>query len=204
MYRSDRGRFLWWWCLCLATLTGLLCMIAKWGPAGAFVCVLLAALSAVVVASAVWSGNDSRQGVKGIGRAMLASMVLGPAAIGLIGAFGFGGVLIVLTLTVTAPALVELVRARWFTAKDPAPQDLPEVGFLSDEELCLAWRRSFLLLEAARSAQARLTVVEERQRYLDELYRRSPDGVAAWLAAGALASGNPLPYVGDDDDRHTD
>lgn len=204
MYRSDRGRFLWWWCLCLATVTGLLCMVAQWGPAGAFVCVLLATLSAVVVASAIWSGNDGRQGVKGIGRAVLASMVLGPAAIGLIGAFGFGGVLIVVMLTVTAPALVELVRARWFTSEDPAPQEQAEVGFLSDEELCLAWRRSFQLLAAAPSAQARLTVVEERQRYLDELYRRSPEGVAAWLAAGARASGNPLPYVGDDDDRRTD
>lgn len=194
-------------------------MVAKWGPAGAFICVLLAALGSVVVASALWSGNEGRQAVRGLGRAVLAAVLLVPAAIGLIGALGFSGVLIVLVLAATSPVVLAFARARWFVPEDPPPAepeepvpapshspraDAAEIGFLSDEELCLAWRRSFLLLEAARSAQARLTVVEERQRYLDELYRRSPAGVAAWLAAGARASGNPLPYVSGDDNRRVD
>jgi hypothetical protein len=51
------------------------------------------------------------------------------------------------------------------------------------------------LLEGAATAGERLAVVEQRQRYLDELYRRSPDGLAAWFASGARASGDPLPYV---------
>ncbi|MFI7062535.1 hypothetical protein ACIBL3_16255 [Kribbella sp. NPDC050124] len=226
MGRSDagrprgKGRLAWWCCLCLATATGLLCLVAKWGPAGAFICVLLGAMSAVVIASAIWSGDDGKRVGKGYGRALLAATVLAPAAIGLIGAFGFSGVLIVLMIAGTTPALVAYVRARWFTSEAPEPpapeepvlapqveidedesEATPDIGFLSAEELCLAWRRSFVRLEAALSPQVRLDVVEERQRYLDELYRRSPDGVAAWLAAGARASGNPLPYVGDDHRR---
>jgi hypothetical protein len=74
---------------------------------------------------------------------------------------------------------------------------MPELRNLDDEALCLAWRRSFLLLDGARSAAERLAVVEQRQQYLDELHRRSPKGLAAWLASGARASGNPLPYVDD-------
>ncbi|HEY9335284.1 MAG TPA: hypothetical protein VIQ79_12705, partial [Kribbella sp.] len=70
-----------------------------------------------------------------------------------------------------------------------------ELARLDDEALCLEWRRSFFRLEAASTASARLAVVQERQRYLDELHRRSPDGLAAWFASGARASGDPLPYV---------
>ncbi len=79
----------------------------------------------------------------------------------------------------------------------PADEPMPDLSRLDDEALCLVWRRSFLRLETARSAAERLAVVEQRQKYLDELQRRSPEGLAAWLAAGARASGNPLPYVGD-------
>ena len=70
-----------------------------------------------------------------------------------------------------------------------------ELARLDDEALCLEWRRSFFRLEAASTASARLAVVQERQGYLDELHRRSPDGLAAWFASGARASGDPLPYV---------
>lgn len=70
-----------------------------------------------------------------------------------------------------------------------------ELARLDDEALCLEWRRSFFRLEAASTAGERLAVVQERQRYLDELHRRSPDGLAAWFASGARASGDPLPYV---------
>jgi hypothetical protein len=72
-----------------------------------------------------------------------------------------------------------------------------DLSSLDNDALCLAWRRSFLLLEAAHSAVDRLSIVEQRQKYLDELHRRSPQGLAAWLASGARASGNPLPYVSD-------
>ncbi|GAB2651679.1 hypothetical protein [Kribbella swartbergensis] len=70
-----------------------------------------------------------------------------------------------------------------------------EVAELSDDALCLAWRTSFSALQRANSPAERLLVVEERCRYLDELARRNPPGVAAWLASGARAAGNPARFV---------
>lgn len=74
----------------------------------------------------------------------------------------------------------------------PLPHDL---GAMDDAELCLAWRRSFPRLEAARTAAERIALVVQRQLYLDELQRRYPGGVAAWLASGARAPSNPMPFL---------
>ena len=71
------------------------------------------------------------------------------------------------------------------------------LGALDDAELCLAWRRSFVLLNEAASPQEKLVVVTLRERYLDELQRRCPAGVSRWLDSGARASGNPLPFLDD-------
>jgi hypothetical protein len=71
------------------------------------------------------------------------------------------------------------------------------LGALDDAELCLAWRRSFVLLNEAASPQEKLVVVTLRERYLDELQRRCPSGVSRWLDSGARASGNPLPFLDD-------
>jgi hypothetical protein len=141
-----------------------------------------------------------------------------PAAVGLIAVAKIAGVLVVVILAVTTPALTSLYQARRKAKGDrpvvrPEPTTpyesvtsladgsaaapAPELSSLGDEALCLAWRRSFRLLETATSAAERLTVVKKRQQYLDELQRRSPEGLAAWLASGARASGNPLPYVDD-------
>jgi hypothetical protein len=75
--------------------------------------------------------------------------------------------------------------------------DLPDAGDmpeLDDPGLCEAWRRSYVRLERSRGA-ARLAVVRLRQLYLDELVRRHPAEVRQWLASGARAAGNPLPYL---------
>jgi hypothetical protein len=52
------------------------------------------------------------------------------------------------------------------------PQDLTE---LSDEELCLAWRRSFTQLQGSTTDAQRLVVAKVRRAYLDELERRQPE-----------------------------
>lgn len=66
---------------------------------------------------------------------------------------------------------------------------------LSDDALCLAWRASFSALQRANSPAERLRIVEARRAYLEELERRNPPGVAAWLASGARAAGNPTRFV---------
>jgi hypothetical protein len=77
---------------------------------------------------------------------------------------------------------------------EPEPADLRT---LDDAALCLAWRRSFVRLGTIRGAAARLAIVEQRQRYLDELQRRHGEAFQSWLESGARASGNPLPYLQD-------
>jgi hypothetical protein len=68
------------------------------------------------------------------------------------------------------------------------------VGELSDEELCLAWRRSFNQLQRAMSPDRRQAMVDVRRAYLDELERRYPESFATWLASNPRAAGNPARF----------
>jgi hypothetical protein len=96
------------------------------------------------------------------------------------------------TLAAWAPGLV------WPTPGWAPPLLGPELHRLSTETLCQAWCASYLVLVeryAERETGAILATVEERQRYLDELERRNPEGLAAWLASGARVASNPLAYL---------
>jgi hypothetical protein len=212
-----RGRTVRMWCVDLTVTAGLVCAIANWGLARVLISVFVVATVTAVIASSTWEGHG-RPAALSVVRVTLAIALIMPAAVGLIAALGFAGVLIVLALAVTTPALTSRVRSRRRVQgdspavrpqparpRDPAtsladgPAAAPEraLSSLADVELCLVWRQSFLLLETARTAAERQSVVEQRQLYLDELHRRSPEGFAAWLASGARASGNPFPYVDD-------
>jgi hypothetical protein len=81
--------------------------------------------------------------------------------------------------------------------EDPRDQPLSELRRLTDEQLCQGWRASYLALQLRPPDAAILETVEERQRFLDELERRNARGLTAWLASGARAAGNPLPYLVD-------
>jgi hypothetical protein len=80
-------------------------------------------------------------------------------------------------------------------AAAPADDAQSQPQSLTDAQLCTAWRVSFSALEKARTEQQRLRIVEERQDCLDELERRNPHGLAAWLASGARAAGDPTRFV---------
>jgi hypothetical protein len=203
-------------CIYLATTAGLVCAIASWGLGGTVISVVVVATATAVVASSVW-GADGRSEVPRIVRVTFASGLITPAAVGLIAVFKVAGVLLVVALAATTPALTAKFPRGHRKEDPPAAQPEPvtpavatassaggspddaarELDSLDDGALCLAWRRSFRLLETAPSTAIRLAVVQPRQKYLDELQRRSPEGLAAWLASGARASGNPLPYVED-------
>jgi len=73
------------------------------------------------------------------------------------------------------------------------PQVAP--GALSDEALCRAWRASFSALQKASSPTQRFRIVDERRAYLDEIERRTVHGMAAWLASGPRAAGDPSRFV---------
>ena len=69
------------------------------------------------------------------------------------------------------------------------------LGGLSDGELCGLWRSTFWELKKEHTAAECLTLVTLRQSCLDELDRRDPSGLQAWLASGARASGGPERYL---------
>jgi hypothetical protein len=71
------------------------------------------------------------------------------------------------------------------------------MSLLDDEALCRTWRHSFVDMGSDCSVEVKLGIVDHRRRCLDELERRSPDGFAAWLASGARAAGDPLPFLQD-------
>lgn len=97
-------------------------------------------------------------------------------------------------------------RTRTVSPKPARPavvlDDMPVVSCSSrpaesmdDEELCWAWRVSYVALQHATSPAARLRAVQTRQEYLDELERRNPEGLTAWLYSGARAAGDPRRYI---------
>lgn len=133
-------------------------------------------------------------------RNLLLGGVVGVAAAGLGEVVGGFASLIVLIAVLTSPPL-----ARWYAvrlgdrrpaAAGPAYPDIRVVRgeTLTVEELCTAWTRSCTELRGASPAQA-LRFVEARQYYLDELERRDPDGLRAWLATAASASGDPSRFI---------
>jgi hypothetical protein len=71
----------------------------------------------------------------------------------------------------------------------------PDPRLLSDEELCQAWCSSFQVVRTATSPRRLEVVAQERRSYLDELQRRHPLAVEAWLAGPATADGSPMPYL---------
>jgi len=103
------------------------------------------------------------------------------------------------------PALRPARRTAKKLPKAPVlQQDLPlpkyltavvrSVCELTDEELCLAWRRSFTQLQRTAGADRRQAMVDVRRAYLDELERRHPDSFATWLASNPRAAGDPARF----------
>ena len=68
---------------------------------------------------------------------------------------------------------------------------------LTDHDLCHAWCSSFDVLQSTSNVEARARIVCLRQAYLDELERRDPHGLHAWLTSGARATGTPDRYLSD-------
>ena len=195
----------------MVTCIGLLCALSTWGwrlPAGfgaSTACVVLACGAPFLIGQRLEAvGRLTRHAVE-------AGLAL-PAAVGLIGVLGVSGLVVTLLVAVAHPNLCVFARLLstradgvetspstppWDDLSSPVwhPETPEQLRELADDELCLAWRRSFVALNAARSTADRLRVVEQRQRYLDELHRRSPAALTSWLVSGARAPSNPLPYL---------
>jgi hypothetical protein len=193
-----------------AVLLGLTCAVGVWGLRASMAVFVTTACTAAVVCGVV-----TERVTTGVRTGIALGVCLGAGA-GLVAGLGWLGVLILLGLTVTSPVVLSRLETRWrpvtpqglsFDPLPPEPSvdevapalvaesDAADVGTLDDAQLCHAWRRSFVRLETVRGAAARLAVVEQRQRYLDELQRRHEVAFQKWLESGARASGNPLPFL---------
>ncbi|MEU4251930.1 hypothetical protein AB0F15_31380 [Amycolatopsis sp. NPDC026612] len=75
------------------------------------------------------------------------------------------------------------------------PPPARPVAELSTDELCTAWRRSYLQLRVTQDTPVRRHLVQRRQDYLDEIERRDRSGFRRWLASGARAGSDPGPYL---------
>ncbi|WP_350275664.1 hypothetical protein [Kribbella sp. HUAS MG21] len=134
------------------------------------------------------------------------------ALFGLSGLIGTAVLPLAVLLGVTSPATVVWWRTRRRSSTprapggntadrrpvprdDPRPATSPVVGAMTDPELCMAWRRSYLEFEHADSADTRVAIADFRGRILDELERRNPAGFEDWLASGARAPSDPARYV---------
>lgn len=94
-----------------------------------------------------------------------------------------------------APSTPPHIRAPATPAPTARLVPVVPVGTLPTEELCLAWRRSYLQLQRAADEPTRQQLVRARQAYLDELERRDPPGFIRWLASGARPGGDPSRYL---------
>ena len=69
------------------------------------------------------------------------------------------------------------------------PFVVPDV--MTDEDLCHAWRSSYVALCRATTVSSQLRVVQMRALYLDELERRAGPALRSWFFSGARAAGDP-------------
>lgn len=82
----------------------------------------------------------------------------------------------------------------------PTPADRP-VEALDDEDLFKLWRRTFWELDTQPSVEEVAWLVALRQSCLDELGRRNPVALQAWLSSNARASSGPERFWAAEPDR---
>jgi hypothetical protein len=115
--------------------------------------------------------------------------------------------LVAIVALLTSPMVLRRVRPGSSSRADPSiatnrPHPPPGterlVEQLEDGQLCRLWRWAFWELQQQSTAPEILDLVALRQACLDELERRNPSALYAWLASGARASGGPEKFWSDD------
>jgi hypothetical protein len=154
--------------------------------------------------------------LRGVARAgLLATAML--AAIAVAGASGWLAFILILVAALSSPWVVARMGTR---LSDTLATVMPEPGIeaecappepqptsprcgadvlraMSNHELCMEWRRTFVRLQRASCAQDMGDVVIMRQLLLDEMDRRCPEGLGAWMESGARAAGGPDRFLKD-------
>src|SRR3954447_17938180 len=187
---------------------GVICAFVAWGLPRVLVIALVTPLVVMGVALFV----DARDLGRSVRIALAATAVV-VAGTGVVAALGWSGLVLLAPLGVIgwilqtpapppppaepdeAPESVESFAVTPFWVFEIERMEEHNVKQLTDLELCTEWRRSFSVLSVASQASVRLEVVRVRQVYLDEIERRHPVELKRWLASGARAAGNPMPFL---------
>jgi hypothetical protein len=187
-------------------------------PAALLVLLPVFAILGLVVALVLGAGSTGDRPWDRVRRVCRVALLSGSAAGALAGLFalvGPGAFLVPVLLASTSPRALRACR-RWLrsmprpTASQldalaqamacATPMYLPfelssDVRLLSDDQLRNAWRNSERAVRTPSSPRALWRAVEERGRYLDELERRRPGLLKAWLSCHAGAPDGPLPLA---------
>jgi hypothetical protein len=106
------------------------------------------------------------------------------------------GVLVfVLLLGAASPRAVRWYGRMLHGQAATAPSQPVRSSTMDITQLCREWGESHEALRQAASNTARLRIVMARERCLNELERRDPDGFHAWLASAASAGGDPSRFL---------
>lgn len=176
-------------------------------PPSVFVLMGLAALGIATLVLKASPPPDGRV-AHHIGRAVAVSAPALIGACGLIGGFAELGWLWLFCLAIAGAPV--WLHQRFGSPPPPPPTAVrpqaepgvptprpaePEVVAGDTAAICWTWRRSYVALQQAHQVDDRLRIVLLRQRCLDELSARDPNGFRAWLSAGARAASDPSRYV---------
>lgn len=123
-------------------------------------------------------------------RAATTGAIAGCATVGgagLIALLGPGALLIGVLAAASSPPVV-----RRLFPKHEKKDELQEQSTLV---LCRQWQSSYEELKTETAVSRRLEIVQARARCLEELERRDPAGLQAWLASNASAAGDPARFL---------
>jgi hypothetical protein len=169
------------WGTCVAlTVAGVLAYAVAYGTLARVL--LLSATLALFAASFAYvvfeESPDRRLWMR---RLVLWAGLGAPLADGLTTAIGPMGLLVMLVLVASSPALVGLVRRRFAVRLARGP--VTPLGAQSERELLKRWEGTSTALQRGRmGVAARLALVDERSRLLDELELRDPERFGEWMA----------------------
>ncbi len=205
------------WARCWSVVAALAMGLAvlEWSPLVAAVA-FVAVLACVATVAALLPAHHSSTLVVAL---VAASWSI--ALVALVSSSPPLALLVVLLVVATSPPVFRLLRRRAAAPRPDAagvprpaapPRGSPPAGQpgrdravegLDDRQLCTLWRQLFWKLVDQDNTEGMVSTVAWRQACLDELERRDPAAVRAWLDSGARASGGPERFL-TDHGRHGD
>ena len=210
-------RFLWLFACTLAVALGLAVSLT-WPTESALalfpVCAFLTGIAKLhynLLTLEAAALSPLRSVMEGVARHALGGGLAMVGMLGLSALMGAWVLLLCMLLAVSSPGAMRFYRRRIAPAgvsvdHRPSSDDLPlaahpltavecEARELTDKALCDVWRASFLQLREATSPTLQARIVAARHVYLDELARRNPAGLNAWLSSGTGVPEDASPIL---------